>query len=132
MPKELIVPSAFMTLAFVFYTTGVWSERAARDLRAWHVVAFWVGLACDATGTELMRRLAISGENPGIVHSITGLSAFLLMAAHAIWATAVLMRGSEADRRGFHRYSVAVWALWLVPYVGGMVAGMSRGLGSPR
>jgi len=31
------------TLALVFYTTGVWSERRARRLKTWHVVAFFLG-----------------------------------------------------------------------------------------
>lgn len=127
MPRELVVPTLFMTLAFAAYTAGVWGERLARYLRPWHVAAFWVGLACDAAGTELMRQLRIAGENPGIVHSITGVSAFLLMAGHAVWATWTLTRGSDESRRGFHRYSIVVWAVWLVPYVGGMVAGMLEG-----
>ncbi len=40
MPRELILPATVMSLAFVFYTTGVWSERIQRDLRGWHVVLF--------------------------------------------------------------------------------------------
>lgn len=127
MPRELIFPSLVMTLAFVFYTTGVWSERAARDLHAWHVVAFWAGWAFDAFGTWLMEQLRIAGQQPGLIHGITGASAFALMGAHALWAAWVLWRGSEAARRGFHRYSVAVWVLWLVPYLGGMIAGILRG-----
>jgi hypothetical protein len=27
---------------------------------------------------------------------------------------------------GFHRYSLVVWLIWLVPYFGGMYLGMSR------
>jgi len=127
MPSELIVPTTLMTLAFVFYSTGVWGERMARYLRGWHVAAFWLGLACDALGTELMRQMRIAGEDPGMIHSVTGLSAFLLMAAHALWASWVLARGSEEARSGFHRYSIVVWTVWLIPYMGGMIAGMMRG-----
>jgi uncharacterized repeat protein (TIGR03987 family) len=127
MPHELIVPAIIMSLAFVFYTAGVWSERIQRDLRAWHVVLFWLGLACDGYATSLMSRLVAAGENPGIVHSITGFSAFWLMAIHAAWATWVLVRGSREARAGFHRYSIVVWAVWLVPYLGGMIAGIARG-----
>jgi len=25
----------------------------------------------------------------------------------------------------FHRYSLVVWLIWLVPYFGGMIAGMT-------
>jgi len=127
MPRELILPTIVMSLAFVFYTTGVWSERARRDLRWWHVVLFWSGLVCDGAATELMRQLTAIGERAGFVHTFTGLAAFGLMAVHALWATWVLVRGSTAAREGFHRYSIAVWGLWLLPYVGGMVAGIARG-----
>lgn len=127
MPQQLILPATIMSLAFVFYTAGVWWERLERRLRERHVALFWLGIVCDGTATYLMRQLVIAGEDPGFIHSVTGLAAFLLMLLHALWATWVLAKGSAEARAGFHRYSVAVWAMWLVPYVGGMVAGMMRG-----
>lgn len=132
MPRELIVPAIVMSLAFVFYTAGVWAERAARNLMPWHVWLFWTGIACDTTATEMMfRMLREQGGVRDWVHTLTGAAALGLMAAHAVWATWTLLRGSEAARRGFHRFSVAVWTLWLVPYLGGMVAGIARGAGGP-
>lgn len=128
MPQELIVPSACMTLAFAFYTTGVWAERAVRDLRWWHLVAFWLGLTADGTGTWMMHALVTAGQRPTVVHTITGAGAFVLMALHATWATFVYLRGDSKARAGFHRYSLVVWLVWLVPYLGGMAAGISRGL----
>jgi uncharacterized repeat protein (TIGR03987 family) len=127
MPHELIVPATIMSLAFVFYTTGVWSERFKRDLRVWHVALFWLGLACDGYASELMRQLTLAGETPSIIHSVTGFGAFGLMAIHAVWATWVLVKGSRESREGFHRYSILVWTVWLVPYFGGMIAGIARG-----
>ncbi len=127
MPQELIIPAVIMSLAFVFYTTGVFAERVSRDLKPWHVAAFWAGLACDASATEMMRRMIAAGQKTAAIHTVTGAAAFGLMALHAIWATWTLTRGSEAERKGFHRYSVVVWAVWLVPYLGGMIAGMMRG-----
>lgn len=118
-----------MSLAFVFYSTGVWSERAARNLKAWHILAFWAGWGFDAYGTWLMEQLRISGQRSGLVHGVTGASAFVLMGLHAMWAAWVLWRGTDEAKRGFHRYSVAVWVLWLVPYLGGMIAGILRGTG---
>jgi len=130
MPRELIVPAIAMSLAFAFYTTGVWAERAARDLRPWHVLAFWAGWACDAWGTWLMEELRRAGQESGLIHGVTGASAFALMGLHALWAAWVLARGTEDARRGFHRYSIAVWVLWLIPYLGGMVAGVMKGTGA--
>jgi len=62
MPQMLILPAIIMSLAFVLYTAGVWSERLQRDLKGWHVILFWLGIACDGTATYLMRLLAISGR----------------------------------------------------------------------
>ena len=67
MPATVIASFTLITLALVFYTLGVWAERVARDLKRWHVVAFWTG---------------------------------------------------------FHRYSLVVWCVWLVPYFGGMYLGI--------
>lgn len=128
MPKELIFPSIVMTLALVAYSAGVWLERAKRDLKPAHVVLFWLGLACDGYATSIMRAFVAAGEDPGTLHTITGLGAFGLMAVHAVWATFVLLRGSDEARAGFHRYSIVVWALWLLPYLGGMIAGIARGV----
>jgi uncharacterized repeat protein (TIGR03987 family) len=128
MPRELIFPATVMSLAFVFYTTGVWTERFQRDLRVWHVALFWIGLACDGYATSLMHQLTIAGERPGLIHTVTGVGAFGLMALHALWATWVLARGSREARARFHRFSILVWTIWLLPYFGGMAAGIARGV----
>jgi uncharacterized repeat protein (TIGR03987 family) len=47
------------------------------------------------------------------------------MLGHAIWATRVVRKGSEATRGRFHRLSLVVWAIWLIPYIGGMFLGMA-------
>lgn len=117
-----------MSLALVFYSAGVWGERFARDLKLWHVIAFWAGLAWDAYGTWLMKGLTRAGYESSVIHDITGTSALVLMVLHAVWASWVLARGSKQAKEGFHRYSLIVWLIWLVPYFGGMIAGISTGL----
>ena len=107
----------FMVAALAFYTAGVWSERLAARLKPWHLAMFWLGLACDSIGTDRMRQLA--GSLRLSFHGVTGGTALVLMLAHAVWATAVLARGSERAIRRFHRVSVVVWAVWLVPFVSG-------------
>ena len=37
-----------ITLALVFYTIGVWSERVQGILKPWHAVMFGIGFVCDA------------------------------------------------------------------------------------
>jgi uncharacterized repeat protein (TIGR03987 family) len=122
----LIIASAtLITLALVFYTIGVWSERIARYLKPWHVVTFWIGFAFDVAGTLAMHMIA---EGPFDIldsHTLTGQIALWLMLAHAIWATRVSRSGTEEQRRDFHRYSLLVWLIWLIPYFGGWYLGMS-------
>ena len=86
--------SVVITLALVFYTIGVWSERFAGRLKPWHLVFFWLGLACDTIGTGMM--LDFAGGMTFDVHGLTGLLAILLMLVHATWATIVLLRPRRA------------------------------------
>jgi uncharacterized repeat protein (TIGR03987 family) len=114
--------AVLMVIALACYTTGVWSERVAGRLQPWHAMLFWLGLAADTAGTELMRRYA-GGFTMGL-HSITGLLALTVMLIHAGWATVVLRRGEREALASFHRVSVVVWAVWLIPFFSGMLAGM--------
>lgn len=125
MSADLIVSTVLITLALAFYSLGVWSERIARYLKPWHVVAFWTGFVFDASGTWVMHRMAQGPFDPTESHTLTGQIALWLMLAHAIWATWVARKGSEEARIGFHRYSLIVWLIWLIPYFGGMYLGMT-------
>jgi uncharacterized repeat protein (TIGR03987 family) len=114
--------TVIITLALVFYTIGVWSERYAGRLKPWHLVFFWLGLVCDTIGTGMM--LDFAGGLTFDVHGVTGVVAIGLMALHAVWATTVLVRRDENMIRNFHRFSVVVWAIWLVPYFSPMLIGL--------
>jgi len=126
MTALLIASSTLITMALVFYSVGVWSERISRYLKPWHVGAFWAGFIFDVSGTLAMHRLANSPFDLRAPHTLTGQIALWLMFAHAIWASRVAHRGSEAARTGFHHYSLVVWLVWLVPYFGGMALAMRR------
>jgi uncharacterized repeat protein (TIGR03987 family) len=122
----LILSTILITLALVFYSTGIWSERFAKYLKGWHVAAFWTGFVFDVSGTLAMTRLANHSFNLLELHTLTGQIALWLMLFHAVWATYVVKKGSVASRMTFHRYSLIVWLIWLVPYFGGMIMGMSK------
>lgn len=122
----MILSTILITLALVFYSTGIWSERFAKYLKGWHVAAFWTGFLFDVSGTLAMTRLANHSFNLLELHTLTGQIALWLMLIHAIWATYVVKKGSDASRMRFHRYSLIVWLIWLVPYFGGMIMGMSK------
>ncbi len=122
----VILSSILITLALVFYSLGIWSERVARYLKSWHVIMFWMGFTFDVLGTLAMHRLARGPFNLLDPHTLTGQIALWLMLAHAIWATHVIRKGSELLRKRFHRYSLFVWLVWLIPYFGGMWLAMGR------
>ena len=106
--------SIIISAALIFYTIGVWSERISNQLKPWHVVYFFLGLIFDTWGTGLM--LEYTGGLTSDVHGVSGLIAILLMVLHAAWATLVLVRKDQAGIRNFHKFSVAVWFIWLIPY----------------
>jgi uncharacterized repeat protein (TIGR03987 family) len=122
----VIFSSILITLALVFYSLGIWSERIARNLKPWHVVMFWTGFAFDVMGTLAMHRLNTGTFDIFEPHTLTGQIALWLMLAHAIWATYVIRKGSETLHKKFHRYSLIVWLVWLIPYFGGMWLAMGR------
>ena len=126
MNKLLLLSTVLITLALLFYSTGIWSERLSRYLKKWHVAAFWTGFMFDVSGTWSMSRLSQHPFNLLELHSFTGQIALWLMLVHAIWATYVVIKGSETSRSKFHRYSLMVWLIWLVPYFGGMIMGMTN------
>jgi len=117
--------SILITLALIFYSIGVWAEHIARCLKGWHVAMFWTGFFFDTSGTLAME-LIDPGFDWASSHTITGQIALWLMLAHAIWATRVVSKGTDEVRRRFHRFSLVVWGIWLIPYIGGMSLGMSR------
>jgi uncharacterized repeat protein (TIGR03987 family) len=112
-------PLIIISLALVFYTIGVWSERIQGRLKPWHLVFFYMGLVCDTWGTGLMIEMA--GGLTSDIHGVTGVIAILLMLIHAAWATVVLVRKDEKMIQNFHKFSLVVWLIWLVPYLSPMV-----------
>ncbi len=118
----LAIAIVAITGALVLYTVGVWGEKLSGGLKPHWLAFFWLGLVLDTTGTAAMGRIA-GGAFRLDLHGVTGLLAIVLMGAHALWATLVLARRDERAARGFHKLSIVVWAIWLVPYLSGVVLG---------
>ena len=119
-----VTASVLITVALVAYSVGVWSERLAGRLKRWHLGAFFTGLAFDTLGTGLMFEYA--GGMTADLHGVSGTLAIVLMAVHAVWATVVLRRKDERAIVRFHRFSVMVWCVWLVPFLSPMLLGTPR------
>lgn len=121
----LIYAIVFITLALVFYSIGVWCEKIQAVLKKWHVYMFWIGFVFDTTGTTLMSRIA-NDEFTINFHAVTGIIAIVLMLVHAIWATRVLAKNDSVKRNNFHKFSIFVWFIWLIPFISGMIFGITR------
>jgi len=125
----LIYAIIFISLALLFYTIGVWSEKLQGTLKLWHLGLFLLGLVCDTTGTLLMESIAsnsvqvVSGAN---LHGITGVIAIALMLIHAVWAAIVLFKKNENMISKFHKFSIVVWIIWLIPFISGAMSHMIK------
>jgi len=115
----------FMLLALTFYSIGVWGEKFQSTLKKWHVYVFWIGLVFDTAGTTIMSQIAQGGFKVNF-HGITGLLAIILMLFHAIWATFVINKNNEKTKLNFHKFSIIVWLIWLIPFVSGAIFGMAK------
>lgn len=122
MPDQVLFSIVLISAALIFYTIGVWSERFAGRLKAWHLIFFWGGFIFDTIGTGIM--LDMAGGITFDLHGLTGLIAILLMLFHAVWASVVLIRKDEKAIVNFHKFSLVVWLIWLVPYFSGFFLSM--------
>lgn len=124
MSSTLIISAILITTALFFYSLGVWSERIASYLKPWHVIAFWTGFVFDVSGTIAMHFISGGPFDITKPHTLTGQIALWLMLFHAAWATRVVIKSDELMLKQFHRFSILVWFIWLIPYIGGMYLGM--------
>ncbi|MEA3457119.1 MAG: HsmA family protein [Candidatus Thermoplasmatota archaeon] len=117
-------------LALTCYSVGVFSEKISGRLKPWHVVAFWVGLLFDTTGTALMSTLSDDDSESNFLHLLTGIIAIGSMAFHAILASIVLRSGNEKLLTKFPNFSLFIWVIWLLSFVTGMFLNMNQDDGS--
>lgn len=123
----LLFAIIFINLALIFYTVGVWAEKLQKNLKPWHVVIFWLGLVCDTLGTGAMGKIA-GDIFQFSFHGVTGMLAILLMMFHAVWATFVIIKNNVEMKKSFHKFSILVWIIWLIPMLSGIIFGMSSAL----
>ena len=125
MSNILLFSIITINLALLFYSIGVWAERFSKYLKKWHIITFWLGFTFDVCGTTAMHFISDNPFDLTDNHTLTGQIALWLMLVHAIWATIVVNKNKTELRKSFHRYSIIVWIIWLVPYIGGAIIGMN-------
>lgn len=64
------------------------------------------------------------GASANPAHAETGALAIILMVVHAVWATMVMARKNREAMARFHRFSAAVWTIWLIPFFCGLLMGV--------
>ena len=47
--------------------------------------------------------------------------ALTLMGIHFLWGIVVLWRNRPVEKANFHRFSLVVWSIWLIPYLAGAI-----------
>lgn len=120
----LIIATSLFTAALIFYTVGVWAERISKRLKPWHAVSFFLGVVTDSLATGFMTRYV--GHFVYNTHSFIGALALALMIFHLVWAILVLKSANERALTNFHKFSIFVWAIWMVAYLSGAWIGMER------
>ena len=118
----ILISVISMILALISYSIGVWGEKLSGNLKPWNLVFFWIGLTFDTTGTTIMG--IMSKHFVLNVHGVTGLTAIVLMIFHALWATYILIKKNEKLAKDFHKFSLVVWSIWLIPFFTGMILNM--------
>jgi len=118
----LIIAMNLIFVACILYTVGVWSEKLQGRLKAWHLLVFCLRLFFDTIGTGAMGIMAGSVFQFNF-HGITGMAAILLMLFHAAWASVVIYKKQEKRIQQFHKFSLIVWIIWLIPMITGMIYG---------
>lgn len=109
----------FISLACICYTIAVLAEKIQNILKRWHVIVFWLGLTFDTLGTASMSKIV--GNIQANFHGITGLFAIILMIIHTLWATWVLQSSNDKLKVKFHKFSIVVWLIWLIPMISGII-----------
>jgi hypothetical protein len=75
---------------------------------------FWTGFVFDVTGTTLMSAWWVAGSSTSTVLGVV----IVVMFVHCVWATVASLKQEHVLRR-FHRFSLAVWALWMTSLITG-------------
>jgi len=122
MSSTLIFAAVAMVLALVFYTSGVIGERKSKSLNKVHVLLFWLGFISICIGIYFIGKIvqsnvATTDVATSMLQSLVGMIAVFIMLFHCVWATWALIRNNESQQKIFHKFSLIIWIVWLVPYV---------------
>ncbi len=130
MKLALLTGISFITLAFIFYTAGIFKFRKKKFLKWNHIILFWLGFLFDLMGTLEMSTLKgiqkynLDSERINAFHTLSGILAILIMLVFSLWATFIFVRDREEEKLTLYKFSLWAWIIWLIPYTIGIYMGM--------
>lgn len=131
MNLRLIFIIVAMILALVFYTWSVINVKRTNSINKTHILLLWLGFIWNCIGIYLVSQIVQSNTATmdiatATLQSLTGMFAVFIMLFHCIWATWILIRNNEFQKKAFYKYSLIVWVVWLAPYGINIMLGMGR------
>lgn len=106
-----------MLSALFFYSLAIGVEQFKKELHAWIVWVFGLGLLCDLTGTIIMGfQTSVFKLNS---HTICGIFALSVMIIHFCWAIKAL-NSNEKAKKLFTKFSPFAWGIWLTAFITGI------------
>ena len=119
MKTILIIGTAIVNLALIFYSIGIITEQRKHRISRKVLGFISVGLLFDITATILM---IIGSENPAFTaHGILGYSSLtgMLIDAILLWRLARKNGIDSEVSKGLHWYTRIAYAWWLAAYITG-------------
>ena len=105
-----------IAVAWLCYSTAIWSEKLQKELQRWMLFVFIIGFMFDFFGTSIM-----SSQHPGFsttTHGRLGQSALIFMFFHLQAALVVVWKKGRWQPL-FTRCSVYAWGLWTLALLTG-------------
>jgi uncharacterized repeat protein (TIGR03987 family) len=125
LPTIILVSVISITAALIFYTVAVWWNFRTKRLEMKHMVLFGLGMLTDVTATSMMAA-SVEGKVTYDLHTISGYTALVLMAAITLTGGFAMVRDHQGLRANFHRFSVPVWFVWVGSWITGVILGLQK------
>ncbi|MCD6412002.1 MAG: TIGR03987 family protein [Thermoplasmata archaeon] len=120
----LVLSIIAFSMALVCYTTGVFSEMIAKELKPWHVKIFWLGFLFEICGAIPMFMRSEKGNIS--LHKIVGAIGLALIITHNVLASIAIRTNLDIVLKLFPKFSAFVYAIWLIAFITGMIIGMKK------
>jgi len=127
MKPILLAGSTIVTLALIFYSIGVFTERKKKSITKRVLIFLSFGLLFDMTATACM--IIGSTNSPFTFHGFIGYTGLLAMIIETSLAWRFKIKnGTEAKvSKGLHMYTLIAYILWVAVYLtGSMLVMMSK------